>query len=366
MFMYNKIFIPFFIAVLCLLLFSSCREKPIAKDEKKGYVLTDSMMKVINVKDVVLAQERDAITLTGKVAFNDDNVAKLYPLVSGNVTGVKVVLGDYVNAGQELALVRSSEMAGFGSDLVSAESNLRMARLNLEKTTDMYHSGLASMPDSLNAAIVYEQAKATLNRVNQVLKINGGGTKGDYIVKAPHSGFIVEKNVTNNMTIRTDNGNAMFTISDLKNVWVWANVYESNIDRVHVGDKADVETISYPGKIFTGKVDKIMNVLDPTNKVMKVRVMLPNDSYILKPEMFTSVTISNQLQKQAITIPSSALIFDHSQYFVIVFKSKSELTITPVEIINTVGSNTYIAKGLQVGQKVIASNALQIYNQLNN
>ena len=168
------------------------------------------------------------------------------------------------------------------------------------------------------------------------------------------------------MTLRTDNGNSMFTISDLKNVWVWANVYESNIDRVHVGDNVSVETISYSGKVFTGKVDKMMNVLDPANKVMKVRIVLPNDAYTLKPEMFTSVTVTNNLQKQAITIPSSALIFDHSQYFVIVYKSKKELTITPVEIINTVGQNTYVAKGLNPGQKVIGLQALQVYGQLNN
>lgn len=365
--MYNKIFIPFLIAgCACLFLFSSCNEKAVAKEERKGFELTDSLLQLVNVTAVEMSQQKDAITLTGKVSFNDDNVAKLYPMVSGNVSGIKVMLGDYVHAGQELAVVRSSEMAGYSNDLISAETNLQIAQINLAKTKDMYRSGLASMPDSLNAAMLYEQAKASLIRTKQVLKINGGGTKGDYIVKAPLSGFIVEKNVNNNMTIRTDNGNAMFTISDLKNVWIWANVYESNIDRVHIGDHVTVETISYPGKIFNGKIDKIMNVLDPTNKVMKVRIVLANEAYSLKPEMFTSITVSNQLQKQAITIPASALIFDHSQYFVVVFKSKSALTITPVEIINTVGSSTYIASGLQVGQKVITSQALQVYNQLNN
>lgn len=365
--MYNKIFMPFIIAICaCLFLFSSCGEKTVAKEERKSFELTDSLLKLVDITAVEMSQQKDAITLTGKVSFNDDNVAKLYPLVSGNVSGIKVMLGDYVNAGQELAIVRSSEMAGYSNDLTSAESNLQIAQINLAKTKDMYRSGLASMPDSLNAAMVFEQAKASLIRTKQVLKINGGGTKGDYIVKAPLSGFIVEKNVNNNMTIRTDNGNAMFTISDLKNVWIWANVYESNINRVHIGDQVTVETVSYPGKIFNGKIDKIMNMLDPTNKVMKVRIMLANEAYSLKPEMFTSITVSNQLQKQAITIPAGALIFDHSQYFVVVFQSKSSLTITPVEIINTVGSSAYIANGLQVGQKVIASLALQVYNQLNN
>jgi cobalt-zinc-cadmium efflux system membrane fusion protein len=354
------------VAISFCLILASCGEKTVAKEERKPFALTDSLLKLVKVTAVVMAPQKDAITLTGKVAFNDDNVAKLYPMVSGNVSGIKTMLGDFVQAGQVLATVRSGEMAGYNNDLIGAETNLRIAQLNLEKTKDMYKSGLASMPDSLNAAMTFEQAKASLNRTNQILKLNGGGTKGEFVVKAPISGFIVEKNVNNNMTIRTDNGNAMFTISDLKNVWIWANVYESNIDRVHAGDNVDVETISYPGKIFTGKVDKMLNVLDPTNKVMKVRIVLPNDAYTLKPEMFTSITVSNNLNKQAITIPASALIFDHSQYYVVLYKSKTDLTITPIEIINTVGTNTYIASGLKPGDKVIANLALQLYNQLNN
>ena len=365
--MYNKILIPFIIAgTSCILLFSSCGEKIVAKEERKTFELSDSLLQIVKVTDVVMAAQTDAITLTGKVAFNDDNVAKLYPLVSGNVSGIKVMLGDFVNAGQALAVVKSSEMAGYGNDLIGAETNLRIAQINLAKTKDMYKSGLASMPDSLNAAMAFEQAKASLVRTNQVLKINGGGTKGDYVVKSPISGFVVEKNVNNAMTIRSDNGNTMFTISDLKNIWIWANVYESNIDRIHIGDNVTVETISYPGKILNGKIDKVMNVLDPTNKVMKVRIVLPNAGYLLKPEMFTTVTVSNKLQKEAITIPSSALIFDHSQYFVIVFKSKSNLIITPVELINTVGSNTYVASGITAGDKVVTNQTLQVYNQLNN
>src|SRR6185437_6569260 len=108
-------------------------------------------------------------------------------------------------------------------------------------------------------------------------------------IKAPISGFIVQKNITNNMVIRADNSNVVFAISDLKNVWVWANVYESNINNIHLGDAVNVTTLSYPGRVFNGKVDKIMNVLDPTSKVMKVRVALPNADYALKPQMYATV-----------------------------------------------------------------------------
>jgi len=98
------------------------------------------------------------------------------------------------------------------------------------------------------------------------LQINGGNTQGEFIVRAPISGFVVEKQINNNMAIRNDNNNSLFTISDLRNVWILANVYESNISEVHLGDDVEVTTLSYPGRKFHGKVDQILNVLDPTNK----------------------------------------------------------------------------------------------------
>jgi cobalt-zinc-cadmium efflux system membrane fusion protein len=240
-----------------------------------------------------------------------------------------------------------------------------VAKKNLDKTKDMFKSGLASLTDSLSAEAVFAQSKSELSRVNRVLKINGGNTEGEFSIIAPISGFIVEKTVNNNTVIRADNSTSLFTISDLKNVWVWANVYESNISVIRLGDNVSVTTLSYPGKIFKGKVDKILNVLDPTNKVMKVRVALDNGDYSLKPQMFASVTVTNPENKQSICISSRALIFDHSQYYVLVYNNKSDVRIAPVQVLSTNGDKTYIATGLNEGEKIIASQAILIYDALN-
>jgi len=355
--------------LLCLatvLSFQACKSDAEKKsDEKQKYVIPDSIMKTIVIDTVQKCQLVNAITLTGQVDFNQDHVVKLYPLISGVIQGITVVLGDYVKQGQVLGVIRSSEMAGYSNDLTNAETNLRIAAKNLEKTKDMYKSGLASLTDSLSAEVAYQQAQSELNRVNRVLSINGGNTQGEFQVKSPISGFLVEKFVNNNTNIRSDNSNNLFTISDLKNVWIWANVYESNISTIHMGDNVDVTTLSYPGRVFRGKIDKIMNVLDPTNKVMKVRVALENPDYSLKPQMFASVTVTNKENRQAICIPSRALIFDHSQYYVLIYKDKSDIQITPVQVINTIGEKTYISSGANEGDKVIGSQAILIYTALN-
>lgn len=109
-----------------------------------------------------------------------------------------------------------------------------------------------------------------------------------------------------------------------------------------------------------------MNVLDSTNKVMKALIILPNPGYDLKPQMFANVTVINQVKQQAICIPSSALIFDHSQYFVLVYHSNSDIGISPVEVIGSIGNKTYLSSGVKAGDSIISSQPLLIYEQLNN
>lgn len=256
-------------------------------------------------------------------------------------------------------------MAGYSNDFSMAKSNLEIAKKTLDATNDMYKSGLASQRDQLTAQENYNQALSSLQKAERVLTLNGGSLNGDYTVKSPIDGFVVEKQVNNNMIIRTDNATGLFTISDLKNVWVMANVYESNIANVKMGDSVQVTTLSYPGKIFQGKVDRIMNVLDPSNKVMKLRIVLPNPGYLLKPEMFASVVVRNTENKKMISIPFRDLIFDHSQYYVLVYKSPSDISIRPVQVMNTVGDCSFISEGLTEGEKLIGTQPLLIYQELN-
>jgi cobalt-zinc-cadmium efflux system membrane fusion protein len=364
----NSFSIKFSAILFTVVLFSqACKKANSNADaDNSKYVLADSLVKTLKFDTIQSCQMTNTITLSGKVAFNDDNVAKIYPMVSGLIQNIKVMLGDYVQKGQVLGVIKSSEMAGISNDLVNAESNLRVANKNLEATQDMFKSGLSSQKDVLIAQAAFDQAQSELNRVKRVLNINGGNTQGEYIVRSPISGFVVEKLVTNNMSIRSDNSTNLFTISDLKNVWIIANVYESNISSIHLNDGVDVTTLSYPDKVFKGKVDKIMNVLDPTTKVMKVRIVLPNPGYVLKPEMFASVKVTNDGNKEALCAASSAVIFDHSQNYVLVYHSNSDISIVPVQVINTVDNRSYITGNIKLNDKVVASNTLLIYDALNN
>jgi len=351
--------------IAAVLIFSGCKSDPKNIDDRQKFVLSDSLLKTLQIDSIVKCPLVNALTLTGKVSFNEDKVARIFPMVSGVITNVTAQLGDHIKAGQRLGIIRSGEMAGYSNDLTTSKTNLLIARKNLDASEDMYKSGLLSQKDFITVQEMYKQAQSQLNKSKEILQINGGNTQGAFVVKSPISGFIVEKQINNNMAIRTDNSNNLFTISDLKTVWVLANVYESNISQVHLGDDVQVTTLSYPGRIFPGKVDKILNVLDPTNKVMKIRVVLPNPDYILKPEMFASVMVVNKSDSESLCVPSHTLIFDHSQYFVLVYKNPSDVRVTPVQVISTNADKSYISGNVKVGDRLIGSNVVLIYGELN-
>lgn len=335
------------------------------EDVRQPYIVPDSLFRTLAIDTVKKSPITDAIKFNGVVDFNTDRVVNVFPLVSGNVTDAGVMPGDHVNAGRLLGVVKSSEIANYNANLINAEANVRLTTRQMQQQKDLYKSGLASQVDITNAESNYQQAVAAKTAASKILSINGSNKNGEYDIKAPIDGFVVQKNITNGMAIRTDNGAALFTISDLKNVWVQANVYQENIGKVREGDPAEVTTISYPDKIFKGKVNKLMNVLDPTNKVMKMRVVLNNPDYILKPQMFATVTIYNKQNKQAVSISRSDLVFDHSQYYVIVITGKKNVQIRPVELIGINGQTAYIKSGVVPGERLISSQALLIYGSLN-
>ncbi len=363
----SKALLLSFLLVSTFLIIQSCntKEEQISA-EKQPYIIPDSLLKTLVIDSVQKGELVNSITLTGQVDFNQDKQVNIYSLVSGNVQDVKVQLGDFVKQGEILAMVKSGEMAGFGNNLIVAQTNVTSTKKQLDANKALYKSGIASILDVTSAQTYYDQALAQLDMIKKVLKINGNNADGNYIVKAPISGFIVQKFANNSMTIRTDNSNPLFTISDLNNVWVWANVYESNLNKVHLGDSVGITTLSYSDQVFTGKIDKILHVLDPTSKVTKVRIVINNKDYALRPQMFASVTVTNTQHDQAMYVPLSSLVFDNSQYYVLVYHGHNKASITPVQKLSALGNKIYIKDGVQVGDKLIASKTLEIYDQLNN
>lgn len=346
---------------------SSCQEKKTGTMETKQVCVSDSLSKMIKIDTAKTTQMKDELALSGEVSFDENKVIKVFPVTSGQVMEVKVTLGDKVTKGQTLAVLRSADVAGSYTDLTSTKADLAINKRQLEQAEYLYKNGISSERDYTEAKENYNKALAANSKVRDQIAINGGGNtsaSGSLVIKAPGDGYIVEKNITAGNFIRPDNSSSLFTISNMKDVWIWANVFESDISKVKKGYAAKITTLAYPDKVFYGKVDEISSVLDPDNKVMKVRIALSNPDMLLKPEMFTNVLVSNEEGSSAVSVPQTAVIFDNSRSFVVVYNSRCNLQVREVSQIKTVDSLTYLSSGLKPGDKVISKSQLLLYNAL--
>ena len=356
---------PIFFIIPLIVAFS-CKEKNNETALKQPFCLTDTLQKKVVIEDVKTETVKNSIALSGKIEANEDEWVKVFPVVGGVVEEMKVQLGDYVTKGQPLAVIRSSEIADYQSQLSVAESNVKIAKKSVSSNKEMFSSGLVTEKDVIAAETDLEKAEADLKRIQQTTSIYGAKGNAIQTIIAPVSGYIIEKNVTDKMQYRVDAAQPFFIIANLEEVWVMASVFESDIAKIKVGYDADVNVIAYKDKIFTGKIDRIFSILDPQSRVMKVRIKILNKDNLLKPEMFAQINIkyddgSNRLP----AISAQSVIFDKNKNYVMVYTDKCNIETREIEIYETIGNTTYIKNGLKDGEKIISKYQLLVYDALN-
>lgn len=348
--------------------FMACTKKEeAAKEEPKNLELSSHTVSELSLASATSETVQNVLTLTGKVMPFEERQVKVSPLVDGIIEKLSANLGDYVQKGQTLAKVNSTDVADIENQTISSRTDLLSVQKSLQVQQDLFKAGLATEKDVTLAENEVIKAKGSVSRANNVLGIYGV-KNSSYTLKSPISGYVVEKNnsISDKMAYHEGETGPFFTIADLSDVQIIANVYESDIAKVKLGYPVKVTLIAYPDKVFIGKIDKVSNVLDPQTRTMSVRINLTNPNNLLKPEMFAQVTIDFTQNKKMVSIPSEAVIFDKNKNFVVVYKDAKNIQAREVQIAQTTNDKSFVFSGLQNGEKVMLKNQLMIYNALNN
>lgn len=356
--------VKFSLLIVLSLALQNCKKQE-DSPANKSFEISDTMMKTTEFAVSKVEPLKNELKFFGKISADKNKLIEVYPMVGGNVEKVYVELGDYVRKGQVLATIRSTEAAGYEKEYEDALSEVKVAENNLKVAKEMFEGKLNTEKDILMAKNELNMANSQLNRIRQTYKIINIKPGSIYQVVAPISGYIIQKNINQDMQLRSDRTDNIFDVADTKNVWAIANVNESDINLVTLGMNASVSTLSNPDKVFKGKIDKIFRIIDPETNAMNARIVLDNHNSLLVPESKASITVSYTENKSMIGIPSKALIFDDNKNFVMIYKDRKNIETRPVEIYRQVNDTTYIASGLKEGEKVITRNQLLFYDALN-
>ncbi len=359
----KNIIIP---AILSISFFSCSKKEETAPEVTKGFELSNTMLKSTTFAKVEKKFIEDEYSFYGKISADKNKYIDIFPLVGGNVLSVNVELGDYVTKGQVLATIRSTELAEVQKDVSDSKNDLIVAENNLRVTKEMYAGKLNTEKDVLEAESQVKKAKDALKRSSDVSTVYNVRKGNIYSVISPINGYIVHKDINKDMELRSDRSDNIFDVANTKNVWAIMNVNEADIDKITLGMKAQVSTLSYPDKVFYGKIDKIFKIINPETNAMQARVVLDNSQGLLIPDSKATIKVSKSENTTALAIPSKAVIFDDNRYFVVVYKSQTDIKVKELKILKQNSETTYVSEGLSEGESIVTTNQLLIYRSLNN
>lgn len=356
-----------FLLLPAILLLACGSKKTVPQQESEtSCIITPELRQLIRLEAVSISQAAFETELTGNVSYNQDNLFRYQSLASGLVQKVYFNLGDFVQQGQLLAELKTTELSEQRSSFSIAQAALQLAQRNFIAAQNMHRDGLASDKELLEAQNEVNTAQSEIRKIKESAQIQGGNIEqGILAIRAPMSGYIVEKKITKGYQVTAGDAD-LFVISDLKKVWVMANVYAAQLGKVQPGEVVDITTTAYPGQTFNGKITRLSNIFDPEEKVMKAIIDLDNSDLKLKPDMMVSITVHQTLQQEAIALPVSHVIFDNDAYHVVVYHSDCDVqtrTIKPFahdrKFYYLETDNGTISKG----DTIISQNQLLIFNK---
>lgn len=309
------------------------------------------------VKEVGAQTVSDQLVLTANIAANQDRLAHVSPRVEGKLIKVMAKLGDAVKSGEALAVVDSIQVGEARAEYRRTQSELKLAEANFQRADRLYKEQVVPQKQWLETKSTFERAQSAARAESERLRMYGasGGEGGTtFIVAAPFSGVVIEKNaVLGELARPTD---TLFTVADISTVWIEADVTEKDIAKLDLGAAATVRLAAYPGETFLGKVGYISNTFDRNTRTVKARVELPNSDGKLRIDMFAEASISLAGTKSVITVPSNAVLMLQGQTTVYVAKDDSYES-RPVEIGERLSEAVVVTSGLEVGDQVVVAGA---------
>jgi cobalt-zinc-cadmium efflux system membrane fusion protein len=316
---------------------------------------------------------RTTVVTDGNIVYNDDATTPVFSSFTGRVGRLYAKLGDEVKKGAPLFSVDASEFVQGQSDAVAAKANLDTADATEKRAHGLYEVGAGALKDWRQSQSDLVAAQAAWNAARGRLKIlgksdadidafkSGPAASTETIVGAPIAGTIIQRQVGVGQYIASASGGAtspVYTIGNLSTVWMIANVRESDVHLLHVGQAAEVSVAAFPGKTFDAKVEWIGSSIDPVTHRLPVRATVKNPGGELKAQMFASFSIATSASVQNPAVPQGALVFEGDNAHVLVLGADGAVAGRAVKVGRSHDGMVEVVSGLQEGEQVVTAGTL--------
>lgn len=300
---------------------------------------------------------KKTIRTVGRIEYDERKLFTINTKVDGWVEKLHYsYTGQQVKKGEALVEIYSPELFSTQQELLSL---LRWTK-NTEGSTGQARGESARQVGSMvirDAEALVDAARQRLRLWDisdeQIKKIEESGKPArTLIIYNPASGYILQKYVVQGQKVMA--GEKLFDVADLSTVWVTADIYESDLPLVKVGDTATIQLSYLQGRTFNSKIDYIYPTLSGETRTAKARFTVSNEGLILKPQMFTNVEFKVNLG-QRLAIPEDAVIDTGMRQ--IVYVQKEDGAFEPREVALGLRGEKMVEvrSGVKAGDKVAAA-----------
>jgi membrane fusion protein, heavy metal efflux system len=367
-------------AALSLGILDGCggqKHDPAAQAPPPAQVVEGGGVSVITVDHpnrfpVVAATDYQATSVLNVTGTVNPDISKQIPVISiasGRVVAIHTLVGAYVQKGQLLMEVQSTDISNAFDQYLKAINDERLARTQDERARILYEKGAIAKSQLEIADDAEEDAKADLKAAEQQLIVLGVDKDHPSLtvkVYSPATGVVISQNVTNAAAagVTYAGSSTAFTIADLSHVWIICDVYENDLPTVHVGQTADIRLNAFPDRVVKGTISEIDALLDPSIRTAKVRIQVPNPDHQMRLGMFATATFHGRRLEQHTAIPATAVLHLHDRDWVYVPAGEGKFKRVGVVGGDMIADGKQeITSGLAVGQEVVV-NALELQNSV--
>lgn len=309
--------------------------------------LSPERLQSIGVKfaEVKRRAVQDELRVTGTVDVNEERLAYVQTRFPGWIQRVFAdATFQYVRKGQPLFTIYSQE-------LVSTEQEFLLA-LKDQQAFSQAHGTAANEADWLvNAA--RERLRQWNVPDSEITRLqNTSEVQHEITVQSPSSGYITERNALPNQFVQPET--KLYTIADLSQVWIYAQVFQTDVGLLKTGDPATVTADAYPGRTFRGRVQQILPQVDASTPTVRVRLVFDNSGLLLKPGMYVNVILGVPLGAEVV-IPASGVLQSGTQQIAFVNHGNGYLEPRQITTGLRVGDGFVVLNGLRAGERIVAS-----------
>ncbi|MBV8134469.1 MAG: efflux RND transporter periplasmic adaptor subunit [Deltaproteobacteria bacterium] len=246
---------------------------------------------------------------TGLVTFDDRLVSTISSRVAGRIEEMRTSQWEMVERGRVVMVLFSPDFMTAEEEYLQATSGRSNGRSTPAETSYGMPVHGVDISTSLRAAAIRKLELLGFSPAD-IAAIRVPSTS--VAMRAPISGIIVSNNAMRGQQVNP--GDQLFSLATLQRVWITADIYQSDMSRVRIGQNLEAVTAPYPGEIFKGTVQRISPALDPNIHTMQLRCQVDNPRSLLRPQMLARVRLITP-PGLALVIPQKALVFDNNAYF---------------------------------------------------